>query len=302
MLGRLAERSGELDHIRRLKCAAISLLVGAFVAGCGGSNENDAAAPTTNEIGPVHVHGLGVNPADQALYVATHTGLYRIPEGESEASRVGDNYQDTMGFTVVGPDHFLGSGHPDARTDLPPFLGLIESDVAGEKWKSVSLLGRADFHVLEAAGERVYGFGSDFKTRREQFLVSDDGGSQWQSRDFPESLISLAINPDDPKQLIASSQNRLFESDDAGKSWQSLDGEPGLLAWPTVNSRYVIDKDGTVSVSDAVTSDWREVGGLGAAPAAFEAESAGALFAALHDGSIVQSSDGGQTWELRSKP
>lgn len=302
MLGRFAERSGERDHVRHLKCAAILLLLSAVAVGCGGSNENDAAAPTTNEIGPVHVHGLGVNPADQALYVATHTGLFRIPEGESEASRVGDNYQDTMGFTVVGPDHFLGSGHPDARTDLPPYLGLIESDDAGARWKSISLLGRADFHVLEAAGKRVYGFGSDFKSRREQFLVSDDGGSRWQSRDIPESLISLAINPNDSEQLIASSQNRLFESDDAGKSWQSLDGEPGLLAWPKVDSRYLIDNEGTVFVSDAVTSDWREVGGAGEAPATFEAESASALFTALHDGSIVESSDGGETWELRSKP
>ena len=25
--------------------------------------------------GPVHVHGLGVNPADGALFIATHTGL-----------------------------------------------------------------------------------------------------------------------------------------------------------------------------------------------------------------------------------
>jgi hypothetical protein len=25
--------------------------------------------------GPVHVHGLGINPADEALFIATHTGL-----------------------------------------------------------------------------------------------------------------------------------------------------------------------------------------------------------------------------------
>jgi hypothetical protein len=32
-----------------------------------------------------------------------------------------------------------------------------------------------DFHVLEAAGRRVYGFGSDWETRTERLLVSDDG-------------------------------------------------------------------------------------------------------------------------------
>jgi hypothetical protein len=49
--------------------------------------------------GPVHVHGLGVNPADGALFVATHTGLYRVAEGERKAERVGDRYQ-SLGRTA----------------------------------------------------------------------------------------------------------------------------------------------------------------------------------------------------------
>ena len=70
-----------------------------------------------------------------------------------------------MGFTVTGPDRFLGSGHPDGREGLPPFLGLIRSTDAGRTWERVSLLGKRDFHVLEAAGERIYGFGSGFESR-----------------------------------------------------------------------------------------------------------------------------------------
>ncbi|MDQ3275042.1 MAG: exo-alpha-sialidase, partial [Actinomycetota bacterium] len=61
--------------------------------------------------GVVHVHGLGINPKDGALFVATHTGVFRIPES-GQAVRIADRWQDTMGFTVVGPDHFLASGHP----------------------------------------------------------------------------------------------------------------------------------------------------------------------------------------------
>ena len=103
--------------------------------------------------GPVHVHGLGINPADGALFIATHTGLWRSGLGESKSVRVGDNNQDTMGFTVIGRDRFLGSGHPDFRTDLPPLLGLIESNDGGRSWEPISLLGQADFHVLRSAGE-----------------------------------------------------------------------------------------------------------------------------------------------------
>ncbi len=62
-----------------------------------------------------HVHGLAVNPADRRLYVASHLGVFR--ETERGFERVADRWQDTMAFTVVGPDHFLGSGHPtSART------------------------------------------------------------------------------------------------------------------------------------------------------------------------------------------
>jgi hypothetical protein len=46
--------------------------------------------------------------------------MYRVGEGERTAERLGDRYQDTMGFTIVGPNRFLGSGHPDLRDDLPP--------------------------------------------------------------------------------------------------------------------------------------------------------------------------------------
>ena len=59
----------------------------------------------------VHVHGLGVDPGDGMLYAATHSGLFKIPE-QGEAERVANRAQDTMGFSIVGPGRFIGSG-PD---------------------------------------------------------------------------------------------------------------------------------------------------------------------------------------------
>lgn len=267
-----------------------------------GEGEGGGAEPATNELGPVHVHALDVDPADETLYIATHTGMFRLGEGESEASRVGDNFQDTMGFTVVGPGRFLGSGHPDLRQDLPPYLGLIESRDGAGSWEPVSLLGEADFHVLEAAGERVYGFGSDFETRREQFLVSRDGGRRWQQLDVPESLLSLAINPADPAELLVSGRRSLYRSTDAGESWEPVPGEPGLLGWLAGSGLYLVGGDGTVVTTDAPGGEWQQVGMIGGEPAAFEAVEGGTLYAALHDGEIEQSTDGGRTWTLRSAP
>ena len=127
---------------RCCRVALAALAIVASLAGCGGADGDDdgptgeADVPVADP-GPVHVHGLGVNPADGALFIATHTGLFRAEPGERRAVRVGDRFQDTMGFTVTGPDRFLGSGHPDGREDLPPFLGLIRSTDAGRTWQPV---------------------------------------------------------------------------------------------------------------------------------------------------------------------
>lgn len=251
--------------------------------------------------GPVHVHGLGVNPRDGALFIATHTGLFRSAEGTVRASRVGDRYQDTMGFTVVGPDRFLGSGHPDGRDDLPPFLGLIESRDAGRSWRAVSLQGDADFHVLEAAGRRVWGFGSDFDTRRERLLLSADGGRTWSERPAPESLISLAIDPEDPRRAVASGTASLHATDDEGRTWRRLDGQPGLLAWPEPRRLFRLTADGSAAASRDRGRTWRRVGEIDGEPAALEA-ARGRLYAALHDGTILRSADGGRSWRVRSQP
>jgi hypothetical protein len=270
-------------------------------AGCGGEDKPDGnAGPVIEDPGPVHVHGLGINPRDGALFIATHTGLFRAPKGEGRAVRVAGRYQDTMGFTVVGPDRFLGSGHPDARDRLPPFLGLIDTRDAGRSWKPISLLGQTDFHVLEAAGDRVYGHGTDFESRKTQFLVSSDGGRSWESRRAPEPLISLAIDPRDPDRLIVSGQRGLYTSRDGGRGWERREGPPGLLAWLDTDRAVLITGNGEVRTARG-EGPWRRVGAIGGAPGAFEAEPDG-LYAALHDGTVKRSSDGGRTWTVRSRP
>ena len=83
-----------------------------------------------------------------------------------------------MGFSIVAPDRFLGSGHPAPDQTLPPNLGLIESRDGGQTWQSLSLLGDADFHVLQSAGRRVYGFDATHA----RLMVSSDDGRSWSER------------------------------------------------------------------------------------------------------------------------
>ncbi len=97
------------------------VLAAALIAGCGAEDDPGVAAPPGSSV--AHVHGLGIDPADESLVVATRSGLFRAPAGQQRAERIGDRRQDTMGFSVVGPGRYLGSGHPDLRDDLPPLLG-----------------------------------------------------------------------------------------------------------------------------------------------------------------------------------
>jgi hypothetical protein len=284
--------------------AALVLLLSAagLVAACGGESEEPSEpAVGVSDPGPIHVHGLGVNPADGALFVATHTGLFRAAPGQTAARRVGDRFQDTMGFTVTGPDRFLGSGHPDGRDRLPPFLGLLRSSDAGRSWEPVSLLGKRDFHVLEAAGQRIYGYGTDFESRQASLLVSADGGRRWQERTPPEPLLSLAIDPDDPDQVVAAGEKGIYSSSDAGQGWRPLADDAGLLAWPRAEALFLLRLDGSVARSGDRGLSWQQVGDTGGQPAAFES-AGGVLYVALHDGTVKRSADGGQQWQVRSRP
>jgi hypothetical protein len=286
--------------------AAIGLFaVGAllWVSDDGGGEETFTGVPATDP-GPVHVHGLGVNPADGALFIATHTGLYRVDRGERKAKRVADRYQDTMGFTIVGPDRFLGSGHPDLNEaqekNLPSLLGLIESTDKGENWQPISLSGEADFHVLRFAGERVYGYDAS----NDRLLVSGDRGRSWNELDKPGPLVDLAVDPKDSRRILVASagglEEGLFESRDGGETWKRVSETVGLLAWP--ERLYLIAGGGQVFASSDGGRRLEGQGEIGGQPAALVAEGPRELYAALHDGTIKRSSDGGATWTVRSTP
>lgn len=268
---------------------------GAIFLATRGADTPDAGSVGGSDPGVAHVHGLGLNPADGALYVATHHGTFRIPD-QGDAVRLGDSQQDTMGFTVVGADHFLGSGHPDAaglQEGQPGLLGLIESTDAGKTWDPVSLTGDVDFHGLAFAHDQVYGWDSTSG----RFMVSADR-KNWDSRSTID-LYGFAVDPGDPDHVIGAGAQELISSRDGGRTWQATDG-PALVAltW-TDTGIWGADPRGGIHHSPDGTT-WRAQGELPGPPQAVLAHEAG-LYAAAQDNertAIYRSGDQGQTWQL----
>jgi hypothetical protein len=295
-----ARRPSIMDRRPMVQWLVVGLLVVLVVGGCTRDRPATPTPALTDDPGLVHVHGLGINPADGTLYAATHTGLFTVRGGG--ASRVADRYQDTMGFTVVGADHFLGSGHPDVRdTQLyqpgrRPLLGLIESRDAGRSWRPLSLLGEADFHALQVAHGRVYGYDATGG----RFMVSGDRRG-WQVRSTVE-LLGVAVSPADPELVVATTGRRLLRSTDGGRRWQPIQG-PALvvLDWGGPDGLWGVTADGQVWRSRDATGTWQRPGQLGGQPEALLAHES-RLYAAVSGQGIVSSADGGRSWQVEYRP
>lgn len=266
----------------------------------GGSEDSAGAAPAQGDTRAEleHIHGLGVDPGSGSLYVATHYGLFRAARDQTKLERMGESRQDIMGFSVVGSRRFIGSGHPDPSENQPANLGLIESRDGGKRWKNISLLGEADFHVLRSAGRQVYGFnGASGK-----LMVSSDGGRGWALRTPPAAMLDLAIDPTDSQRIIASTERGVFSSPNAGKGWRPLlDDAAGLVAWPKAGSVFLVAGQGQVSRSSDAGKTFSAVGSIGGQPSAFVSDG-DELYAALANGEVVRSTDGGARWAVRARP
>jgi photosystem II stability/assembly factor-like uncharacterized protein len=278
-----------------LAAAVVAIVVLALSAGGDGGERGSITGQAGGAVDAGHIHGLGIDPADGSLFIATHNGLFRAAERSTDAPRVGTSDRDLMGFSVVGPNHFLASGHPGSEADLPGNIGLTESRDGGRTWTPVSLLGEADFHVLRASGSHVYGFdGVDGR-----FMVSTDLGRDWQERDIPAPPFDVAIDPSDREHLAAATEDGVYESRDAGRTWSRRDDRLALLAWAARDRLFLLDASGRVLVSRDGGRSVEQRGAVGGQPVAFMATE-DAVYVALADGTVMQSTDDGGTFAVRA--
>lgn len=280
-----------LDVRRRLTAVASAVSVAALLlAAC----ESGSPAPSADAGGVdlAHIHGLGVNPADGRLYAGSHHGVFRV-SGKGEPEQVAGRTQDFMGFTVVGPDHFLASGHPGPDdADQPPHLGLIESTDGADTWQTRSLSGEVDFHALEAKHEQVYGYDS----QTGQLMVSTDEKTWDRRAQLP--LADIAVSPDDAQVVLATTQQGPARSTDSGRTFDPIKGAPLLLLldWPDAQRLVGVAPDGSVHTSRDGGKSWANVGTVPGQPAAMTTGGSSDVYIATEAG-IHRSTDGGKTFE-----
>ncbi|MER7049734.1 F510_1955 family glycosylhydrolase [Streptomyces jumonjinensis] len=240
-----------------------------------------------------HIHGVGIDPLDGKLYVATHDGVY-TPDKKGAPQLVGDRKDDFMGFTIAGKGRFLASGHPAPGRDAPANLGLIESTDSGVSWKDRSLTGEVDFHSLEYAHDTIYGYDST-----NGLLRVSENGERWEKR-AELTALDIAVSPDDPDTVLATTESGLVRSTDGGRTFgEGAQPVTAFVSWAAKDALYGVDPAGKLSRSADGGKSWKETGTVpGGAPQALTAIDAKRLIAATQDG-VYESKDGGRTFAKR---
>jgi photosystem II stability/assembly factor-like uncharacterized protein len=235
-----------------------------------------------------HIHSLDVNPADDTLYGASHHGVFAL--GADGFERVGEERFDAMSFTIAGPDRFLMSGHPDPGAGGPAHFGLSESTDTGRTWRSLSLEGEADFHALEAAGDRVYGV--DSQSGR---LMFTEDGRRWHTLGQMPAA-DVAAHPGNPDLvLLTDGSGSLVRLQVSGPPELVQSAPPlVLLDWDSEDLLVGTGPEGSVYRSDDDGDSWREVGSLPDVPHALTVTESG--WYAATEGGVLVSTDAGATW------
>lgn len=276
--------------LRPLLAVAGTSIAAMVLAACGGgSSDADTAPDVSDSSGALsHVHGLGVDPADGGVYVATHDGLYTVAKGK-KPKLVGDRKDDFMGFTVTAEGAFIASGHGAPGSGRPNNLGMIESKDAGRTWKPRSLSGAADFHSLDSAKDTVYGYESG------RIRVSTDLKT-WDDRAKLDAL-DLAADPAGNDVLLATTAEGIVGSTDGGRTFRKADDSvQAFLSWPEEKSLFGIGMSGKLSRSKDGGKTWTPLATVpGGSPQALTAATPKHLLAATQAG-VYESRDGVKTF------
>ncbi len=231
-----------------LAAAVVGIVAALVVARAANSGEYRAAGlPRTSDY-----HSLLVAPNDpRRLLLGTHQGLFRSSDGGRTWGKAGLSGNDAMnlarpsgetlwvaGHNVLGKSTDGGATWTDVRPAGLPSLdihgfavdrehpGRLYAAIAGEGLYRSRNNGRSFSLVSAEVGGAVFALGvlpdgrilaGDLK---QGLLVSSDEARTWRLA-LHEQLLGLAINPRDPKRLLAAGRG-IFLSENGGRFWRRV--------------------------------------------------------------------------------
>jgi photosystem II stability/assembly factor-like uncharacterized protein len=272
--------------------AAVIAAVVAVVAtrGGGGASGASSGLPDTPDY-----HSLSVSPEDaSSILLGTHYGLYHSSDGGKTWVARGLAGKDAMnlarpsGQTLWTAGHYVlakstdggrswSDVHPAGLPSLdihgfavdprrPSTLyaavagrGLYRSNDKGVSFRPVSrdVGGAVMALAVKPTGEILAG------DMQRGLLLSRDGGRTWRVV-LRAQLLGLAINPENPKRLLAAGPGILFSSD-GGQKWSQplkIDQGAGPVAWAPGNAKiaYAVGFDRRFYRSADGGETWSAVG------------------------------------------
>lgn len=218
---------------------------------------------------------------------------------DQQAERVSDGFHDLMGFTVTDQGQFLASGHPDLQT---PTL---------RKPGAPPLLGLVTspdqgrtWQPLSLLGETDF-HALEVAHGRVYGADSTSGRFMFSLDErtwetrSTPGLTELALSPTDPDLLVGTTGNGAVRSRDGGRTWQPLQSPPIATLAWNQQALWASWPDGTLVASTDNGDTWQRRGTLGGQPEALLATSDNRLAAAVSGVGILTSQDEGRTWDVR---
>jgi photosystem II stability/assembly factor-like uncharacterized protein len=196
-----------------------------------------------------------VRPGGQTLWVAGHMVLAKSVDG-------GKTWRHARPTGLPGLDvHGFASDPRNARTLYAAIAGrgLYRSTDGGNSFRAVSTdVGPAVMALAVMGDGRI--LAGDMQ---QGLMISRDGGMTW-AQNLRARLMGLALNPTDPKRILASGPG-VSLSTNGGGSWKRVldipDGS-GPVAWSQSNPKiaYVVGFDRTLYRSTDSGQTWSAVG------------------------------------------
>ena len=134
--------------------------------------------------------------------------------------------------------------------------------------------------------------------------VSGDQGSSWQDGSLTGAdAMSLAASPQNPQRIYAAGHEIFFRSDDGGQNWAPVEGalqgadiHAFAISTEDANLVYAYVANAGLQVSRDAGSTWQPVSTVGQVTA-LAAGAGGQLFAGTATEGVLESTDGGQSWQ-----